>query len=121
MTEATPMLDAHGVPPKVLKELYKRYQKLKLDDLDTDLEILDFKRAQIQADIELLELIESSRLASIFSGFAKEECSNLSMLKDAPVYSHKRLPGMAVFYSLLFYQYIFTFNDAEILISPLEL
>jgi alkylated DNA repair protein alkB homolog 1 len=93
MSESAPLLDAHRAPPHGLKELYKRYQKLNIDDLDSDSKILDFEKYQPPDDVEVLEPIKSSHLTSIFSRFAAEENGNLSMLQDAPIYRHKTMPG----------------------------
>lgn len=91
------LLDAHEAPPVGLKELYKRYQKLKLEDLDFDLEVLDFNKARVGDDMEVLKPIPSPYLESIFSRFVQEESDGSSITQDALVYGHKRLPGKNLF------------------------
>jgi hypothetical protein len=97
MSEPAPLLDARQVPPQGLKELYKRYQKLKIDDLEFDSEILDFKKDPPLDGIEVLEPIKSSDLASIFRRFAEGENGNPSIVQDSPVYGLKKLPGRDLF------------------------
>jgi hypothetical protein len=103
MSELAPLLDAHQAPPQGLKEQYKRYQKLKTEDLDFDPEIKDFGKAQLPDGVEILEPINSTHLASIFSTFAEGDNGNQSMIQDAPVYSHKKLPGRNLFYFPIFH------------------
>jgi hypothetical protein len=97
MDEKPPLLDAHAAPPAGLKELYKRYQKLKLEDLDIDPEVLDFNKAHLGDDVEVLKPIPSPHLGSIFSRFVQEDGNNSSVTQDALVYGHKRLPGKDLF------------------------
>lgn len=106
MSEPTPFLDAHQAPPQGLKELYKRFQRLKIDELDSDPEILDFEKVQLLDAVEILEPIKSSLLTSIFSRFAAEDNGNLSYIQDAPVYCHKKVPGRGLYvflYSITFF------------------
>jgi hypothetical protein len=97
MDENPPLLDAHEAPPVGLKELYKRYQKLKLEDLDFDLEVLDFNKARLGDDMEVLKPIPSQHLESILSRFVQEESNSSSITQDALVYGHERLPGKNLF------------------------
>jgi hypothetical protein len=97
MDETPPLLDAHEAPPLGLKELYKRYQKLKLEDLDFDLEVLDFNKACLGGDMEVLKPIPSPHLESIFSRFVQEDSNSSSVTQDALVYGHKKLPGKNLF------------------------
>lgn len=93
MDENSPLLDSQEPPPPVLKELYKRYQRSKLEDLDFDAEVLDFDRAPLGDDLEILAPIPASHLESIFRRLVKADDSNKSITKDSSVYGHKSLPG----------------------------
>lgn len=93
MDEKTPMLDAHEAPPPGLKELYKRYQKLKFEDLEADSNILDFNRGHLTGDVEALEPLKLSHLESIFRRFVEDDSSDLFIPQDSTIYSHKKLPG----------------------------
>jgi len=92
MDRNAPLLDAHQAPPPGLKEFYKRYQRLKFEDLELDSKILDFNRAHLAGDLEALEPLKLSYLESIFRRFG-EDGSNLFIPQDSPIYSHKKLPG----------------------------
>lgn len=107
MDEKPSLLDAHEAPPPGLKEVYKRYQKLTLEDLASDPEVLDFSKARFGDDIEILKPIPFSNLESIFGRFVKEDDNNLSITQDAPVYGHKRLPGKNLFSNNVFGCYKF--------------
>lgn len=110
MDAKPPLLDAHEAPPSGLKELYKRYQKLKLEDLAFDTEVLDFSKARLGDDIEILKPIPSSHLESIFSRFVKEEDNNFFITQDAAVYGYKRLPGKNPFSNTVIECYNFPFQ-----------
>ncbi len=93
MDQKLPLLDAHEAPPPRLKELYKRYQKLTLEDLNVDPKVIDFNRARLCDDMEILKPVPSAHLESIFNRFVKESDNHLSITQDSLVYGHKRLPG----------------------------
>lgn len=93
MDEKAPSLDAHQGPPPGLKELYKRYQKLKFEDLELDSSILDFNRGHFTDDVEALEPLKLSHLQSVFRRFVEEDGSDLLISQDSPIYSHEKLPG----------------------------
>jgi hypothetical protein len=80
-------------PPAGVKELYKRYQKLKFEDLELDSKILDFNGGHLPSDVEALEPLKLSYLESLFKRFGEEGDSNVFVSQDSPIYSHKKLSG----------------------------
>lgn len=94
------LLDAHEAPPARLKETFKKYQKTKLDELDSDPTVLDFDKAQLPQEIEVLEPVNAAQLRSIFNRFMAGDGSNFSEIKDSPVYGHKGLSGGICFFTL---------------------
>ena len=52
-------LDPHEAAPDAIKILYKRYQRLALEEIDADPQILDFKRC---SGIECVHLLEPTFL-----------------------------------------------------------
>jgi len=93
MDENAPLLDAHQSPPAGLKQLYKRYQKLKFEDLEHDSKILDFNGSHLPNDVEALEPLKPSYLEPLFKRFDEQDGSNVFVSQDSPIYSHKKLPG----------------------------
>jgi hypothetical protein len=117
MSGTAPLLDAHEAPPLALKELYKRYQRLKFEDLDLDPEVLDFNKDHLGDDVEVSKPIKSSYLESIFSRFVEADDSKLSIQEDSPVYIHKRLPGRNLPFCTFFlksYKFLFRATSSQI-------
>jgi hypothetical protein len=109
MDEKSPLLDVHETLPPDLKNLYKRYQRLRLEDLAFDTEVLDFSKFPIGDEIEILSPIPSFHLDTIFSRFVKVRENKLTKTQDAPVYGHKRLPGKILFSNACSINIIFPF------------
>jgi hypothetical protein len=102
MSGDLPSLNAHESPPHALKELYKRYQKLKLEDLDFDSKVIDLSKNYISDDTVILKPIPLAHLQSIFGRFVDEDDKLLATIQDSPVYSQKRLPGRRFYFMLRF-------------------
>jgi hypothetical protein len=92
MDRDAPLLNAQTLPPG-LKELYKRYQKLKFEDLELDSEILDFNRSHLSGDVEALEPLKFAYIESLFKRFVEKGDGKVFASQDSPIYSHNKLPG----------------------------
>ena len=90
-------LDSGEKPPEAIKGLYKHYQKLTSDSLQTDLHILDFRRglshgqqvAVKDVDRVLASTIDAA--CSHLDGFKNQE--PLSSNLDVQIYEAEDLPG----------------------------
>lgn len=85
-----------------MRTLFKKYQKVKTNDIDSDDFILDSRKLDGAPGVEPSYLIRSSRLKSVFDEFTTPEDSPEQMALDgAIVYSHKALPGRHMLYLCL--------------------
>jgi hypothetical protein len=93
MDNAGPSLNPYEAPPLEMKAIFKRYQKMKVAEINGDEAVIDFSRSQLPHDVTVLESIKSSRLVHIFDQFYVEDEDNSFSIKDSPVYSQSALPG----------------------------
>lgn len=93
-----PVLDPREPPPQILKDVFKRFQKLPPGDIDADLAILDFNREGLSHGVEQTGAIEPevlSRVYQKFMGDGYDDC------EEQPIYSSKSLPGKTISIYLL--------------------
>jgi hypothetical protein len=82
-------LNAHEAPPASIKEIFKRYQKIKLAELDSDKGIIIVSSPDPSEGLEVVDEISGSQLSSLFSEFCDERVTSEGQL----VYHHTGLPG----------------------------
>lgn len=87
-------LDAHERPPDRIRNVYKRYQKLRGAALDNDSDLLDLSVSNMAGQLHVVRSISPTDLASAFQGFMADGSESL-VLPDAsvPVYEHRHMPG----------------------------
>jgi hypothetical protein len=92
-------LDAHARPPERLKGFYKKYQKLKGNDLENDQTLLDLEQIDAGRGLRVIKEINYKHLSETTSG----KVSNNGGLVDqflascedlVRVYEHPDMPGM---------------------------
>ena len=100
-------LDPHEKPPDHIRNVYKKYQKMKLRDLDKDPDIIDFKRGlseEQKRNIKVIKEYKPEELASAFRAFEgiQEPTDSQGSLIDSPilVYEHSNMPGICHFFHL---------------------
>jgi len=88
----------YASPPAEMKDLFKKYQKLKAtNDLDNESDLIDFRKVnQLPEEVIVDGCIPSDQLLSVFQNFAGEDCRVLGA-EDAIIYTHKLLPGKNFF------------------------
>ena len=90
-------LDAHGRPPDLIKRVYKRYQKLTLEAIQTDPTILDFRRGltkEQQCKIRKVDNVPSSLIKAACSYLGPTEThTDAASTVDLPVYETEAVPG----------------------------
>lgn len=88
-------LDPRATPPVELRDLFKTYSKMKLEDIAHDPEIIDFT----SLGIKFLQCIPPARLKQLFESFLSErdergsETGSLSSEPQASVYASETIPG----------------------------
>lgn len=86
----TQSLNAHEAPPQPLKEIFKKYQKIQIVDIDSDEDIIDFTRNVFNDGLIRGRCFTTEHISNAFSKFAVERVS----AKETYGWRHKDLPGM---------------------------
>ncbi|OMP86621.1 Alpha-ketoglutarate-dependent dioxygenase abh1 [Diplodia seriata] len=89
-------LDAHERPPEHIRNVYKKFQKLRGDALDSDPELLDLRHSTAVDQLHVVRSIAPADLRAAFQDFvATTAGSNSFALLDTPlpVYEHGHMPG----------------------------
>lgn len=105
-------LDPHQRPPDSVRDVYKKYQRMKPKDLDGDLGIVHLERdlhrhglSQAQrSKVSIVGQLESARLTAAFRSFASGASDSVdyeSLDSPVPIYEHGDMPGK-IYQSVLF-------------------
>jgi alkylated DNA repair protein alkB family protein 1 len=91
-------LDPHERPPDGIRNIYKKYQKMKLGDLEQDSSIVDLPSrlpASLHSEIRIVAEWRREDVADAFCAFGGEETRDLDSVatSSVPVYEHKDMPG----------------------------
>lgn len=93
-------LDPHRRPPDGIRYIYKRYQKMKLQHLDHDPEIIDLSRdlsADPKTKVRIVKELDADGLTATFRSFAGSDVALNGLESMAtssiPVYEHDDMPG----------------------------
>jgi hypothetical protein len=92
-------LDPHERPPDGIRNVYKKYQKMKLNDLDLDGDIIDLSNdasASSSGRVRVVREYTAEDLTAIFQAFAGEdgvELQDTDIPRSIPVYEHEDMPG----------------------------
>ena len=86
-------LSAHETPPQYMKDIFKKYQKIKPTDIDTDTGILDFGRDEGKKALKTEPAISVSVSQSAFAAFDDQDAPRTPEIPAAQVYSYESLPG----------------------------
>lgn len=111
----TNSLDAHDRPPELIKSVYKRYQKLTLEAIQSDPMILDFRRGlsdEQQCSVRKADSIPQSLVSAACSHLGLARASQgMQLSMHVPVYETHTVPGepsnakdLRDIHSLLIYQ-----------------
>lgn len=85
-------LDPHARPPEKIKDLYKRYQKLKGNALLKDPELLDLQRDHVSlVRVGEVSVDEQERTEKLF--FRGEQEVLKMPTQPLPIYAHEAMPG----------------------------
>jgi alkylated DNA repair protein alkB family protein 1 len=91
-------LDPHERPPMSIRNVYKKYQKMKLKELDQDQEIVDLSSdasAASSSRVRVVREYAAENLTAAFRAFAGDDADlrGLDMSAAIPVYEHEDMPG----------------------------
>lgn len=90
-------LDPHQRPPDSIKDVYKKYQKMKPKDLDRDLDIVDLPGSLDTSAKEKVRIVEEwsgHELTAAFRAFSGQDGQTYTDLpRRIPVYEHADMPG----------------------------
>jgi hypothetical protein len=84
-------LDAREAPPQPLKDIFKRYQKIPLAQIDDDCGIFDFDRRGLPGDVQACGEVKWTKLKDVFSRFMGEQYSIPEI--NQPIWGLEGLPG----------------------------
>ncbi|KAF2624589.1 hypothetical protein BU25DRAFT_493563 [Macroventuria anomochaeta] len=98
-------LDPHQRPPDSIKDVYKKYQRMKLQDLDQDPDIVDLPKSlhtSAKDKVRIVEEWSGDDLTAAFRAFSGQDGQTYAALPSRiPVYEHANLPGLHVVPNLL--------------------
>ncbi|KAF2649788.1 hypothetical protein K491DRAFT_771375 [Lophiostoma macrostomum CBS 122681] len=101
-------LDPHQRPPEHIRNVYKKYQRMKLQHLDTDDVIVDLENDLPDSQrrrVSVVAELEPGKLNTAFRKFAgsgrdhEKETENLQ--KPVQVFEHQDMPGLHIIPALL--------------------
>jgi hypothetical protein len=94
-------LNAHDRPPEKVRATYKKYQHVRLSEIDQDPDVIDLEKLD-QDDLPdpfiILESLSSEGLREAFDefmgkGHLSHETHGTGLIEDVPVIAHKRVSG----------------------------
>lgn len=93
-------LDPHQRPPDRIKDVYKKYQKMKPKDLDQDPDIVDLPdslHTSAKEQVRIVEEWSGHDLTAAFRAFSGQDKQTYAALPARiPVYEHVNMPGKGV-------------------------
>ncbi|ORY00176.1 oxidoreductase [Clohesyomyces aquaticus] len=97
-------LDPHERPPDSVRNVYKKYQKMKPKDLDQDPELIAINPGSTvpHADgISLVAELDPARLHQVLHAFSPSTSDGVFADSPVPVFEHDDMPGLHIIPSLL--------------------
>jgi alkylated DNA repair protein alkB family protein 1 len=104
-------LDPYQRPPTSIRDVYKKYQRMKPQHLDEDTDIVHIERdldldpefahhsTRVQKGrVSVVGEIESNQLTATFRSFAGNYTSDERPISSVRVYEHEHMPGKTLFH-----------------------
>lgn len=89
--------DPHQRPPNGIRDVYKKYQKMKPKDLDQDPDIIDLSKntpTSAKGKVRIVDEWSSEDLTAAFRAFSGQDSQLYAELPPRiPVYEHADMPG----------------------------
>lgn len=97
-------LNAHDRPPEKVRNVYKKYQRIKLPEIEVDREIIDLGKLDVDklcSPFAISGSLDSKRLRLAFdrfmgkSGIPSETDENGSggLIENIPIFTHEKVSG----------------------------
>lgn len=97
-------LNAHDRPPEKVREVYKKYLKTKLPEIDHDEDIVDLKKLDVDnlpSPFAISGFLDSKELRLAFDEFVGKAGNSSSegnnhggvLIEDIPILTHKKVSG----------------------------
>lgn len=89
-------LDPHQRPPPGMRTVYKKYQKLKLEELNHDLDVIDLDGSLPETQkekISVLRELDPEYLRHAFHAFQGFDSPDPPVNGAVPIYVHADMPG----------------------------
>lgn len=87
--------DPHQRPPEHMRNVYKKYQRIKSPDLERDPAIVDLERdigPPLPSKLRIVDQLDTQRLTATFRRFGGDNAEPAQASK-IPVYEHEDMPG----------------------------
>lgn len=92
-------LNAHEKSPEAVRQLFKRYQKISLSEIESHPDIIDLQRVDengpLAGGLQLDGHLPSDTLKAAFEEFMSTDCESFSdiSLQDVPIFTHPAVSG----------------------------
>lgn len=104
-------LNAHDRPPERVREVYKKYLKIKLPEIDNDEDIVDLEKLDVDnlpSPFAISGFLDSKDLRLAFNEFMGRTGNSLSegdrhggvLIEDIPIFTHRKVSGKLALYSV---------------------
>lgn len=91
-----PHLDPHQRPPDSIRNVYKKYQRFKLRDLNQDdqlIDLTDIVPSALSDKVRIIDYLSHNDLERTFQSFASGSMACLDSDKQIPIFEHVDMPG----------------------------
>lgn len=93
-------LDPYQRPPDAIRLVYKKYQKMKAKDLDTDAGLIDLTQTSqdcLPKGVRVVRELDMTELTDTFHAFAGVDVNTNDQFQEnafeIPIYEHEDVPG----------------------------
>ncbi|KAK7538898.1 oxidoreductase [Phyllosticta citricarpa] len=94
-------LDAHQRPPSHLRDIYKKFQRLRGHALESDPGLIDLTHTASANQFRILRSLDSTTTHTLFQNFSCADTEQSpAPVAPVPVYEHPSMPGLHVIPSL---------------------
>lgn len=100
-------LNAHDRPPEKVRDVYKKYQKIKLPEIDHDEDIIDLEKLDVDnlpSPFAISGFLDSKELRLVFDEFVGRTGNTSTtrdhnggvLIENIPILTHKKVSGKSV-------------------------
>lgn len=98
-------LNAHDRPPERIRNVYKKYQRIKTPEIDLDADIIDLEKLDMDslpAPFAISGFLDSKKLRLAFDEFMGKMDPSATLnhggglIEDVPVFTHNKISGKSI-------------------------